>query len=243
MTRSNGNRGGRIRGRPRGGEGPLGATGGEAEQERPRPGECKVFHQYRRSGTRGREAANDTLSRAGNQPGSGNELADLAIGCGNLQASRFLKGVCSMTPRILMGSIVLTTYLAGGAAGARAASADTAGPRAANEDAAFRGLYKELVEINTTRSVGSCTRAAEAMRARLGAAGNPGIGHANPRPRRSPERWRTDRRAARPGPARQTDPAPRAHRCGGSEAGGLGARSVQAGRGERLVLCARRERR
>ena len=78
-----------------------------------------------------------------------------------------------MTPRILMGSIVLTTYLAGGAAGARAASADTAGPRAANEDAAFRGLYKELVEINTTRSVGSCTRAAEAMRARLGAAGIP----------------------------------------------------------------------
>jgi uncharacterized protein (DUF885 family)/acetylornithine deacetylase/succinyl-diaminopimelate desuccinylase-like protein len=36
---------------------------------------------------------------------------------------------------------------------------------------AFRTLYKELVEINTTRSVGSCTKAAEAMRARLLAAG------------------------------------------------------------------------
>jgi acetylornithine deacetylase/succinyl-diaminopimelate desuccinylase-like protein len=40
-------------------------------------------------------------------------------------------------------------------------------------EAAFRDLYKELVEINTTRSVGSCTRAAEAMRARLLAAGIP----------------------------------------------------------------------
>jgi hypothetical protein len=39
------------------------------------------------------------------------------------------------------------------------------------DEAAFRALYKELVEINTTRSVGSCTQAAEAMRARLLAAG------------------------------------------------------------------------
>jgi hypothetical protein len=46
-------------------------------------------------------------------------------------------------------------------------------PAAANDEAAFRDLYKELVEINTTRSVGSCTRAAEAMRARLAAAGIP----------------------------------------------------------------------
>jgi acetylornithine deacetylase/succinyl-diaminopimelate desuccinylase-like protein len=41
------------------------------------------------------------------------------------------------------------------------------------DEAAFRSLYKELVEINTTRSVGSCTRAAEAMRAHLLAAGIP----------------------------------------------------------------------
>jgi uncharacterized protein (DUF885 family)/acetylornithine deacetylase/succinyl-diaminopimelate desuccinylase-like protein len=39
------------------------------------------------------------------------------------------------------------------------------------DELAFRGLYQELVEINTTRSVGSCTQAAEAMRARLLAAG------------------------------------------------------------------------
>ncbi len=41
------------------------------------------------------------------------------------------------------------------------------------DDAAFRSLYKELVEINTTRSSGSCTKAAEAMRMHLLAAGIP----------------------------------------------------------------------
>jgi len=46
-------------------------------------------------------------------------------------------------------------------------------PAPAAAEAAFRDLYRELVEINTTRSVGSCTRAAEAMRARLLAAGLP----------------------------------------------------------------------
>jgi acetylornithine deacetylase/succinyl-diaminopimelate desuccinylase-like protein len=40
-------------------------------------------------------------------------------------------------------------------------------------EAAFRAIYKELIEINTTRSVGDCTRAAEAMRVRLLAAGYP----------------------------------------------------------------------
>jgi len=34
-------------------------------------------------------------------------------------------------------------------------------------EAAFRALYKQLVEINTTLSVGSCTEAAKAMQARL----------------------------------------------------------------------------
>ena len=38
---------------------------------------------------------------------------------------------------------------------------------------AFREIYKELVEIDTTLSNGSCTRAAEAMGARLKAAGYP----------------------------------------------------------------------
>ena len=35
----------------------------------------------------------------------------------------------------------------------------------------FRGLYKELVETNTTLSAGSCTLAAERMAARMRAAG------------------------------------------------------------------------
>jgi acetylornithine deacetylase/succinyl-diaminopimelate desuccinylase-like protein len=43
----------------------------------------------------------------------------------------------------------------------------------APDEVAFRALYKELVEINTTRSVGNCTQAAEAMRAHLLAAGIP----------------------------------------------------------------------
>jgi acetylornithine deacetylase/succinyl-diaminopimelate desuccinylase-like protein len=40
-------------------------------------------------------------------------------------------------------------------------------------EVAFRELYKELVEINTTLSAGSCTAAAQAMAARLKAAGLP----------------------------------------------------------------------
>jgi acetylornithine deacetylase/succinyl-diaminopimelate desuccinylase-like protein len=46
-------------------------------------------------------------------------------------------------------------------------------PAAAQDETAFRDLYRQLIEINTTRSVGSCTAAAEAMRARLLAAGIP----------------------------------------------------------------------
>ena len=41
------------------------------------------------------------------------------------------------------------------------AGAQQAAPRP--DQLAFRALYKELVEINTTLSVGSCTKAAEAM--------------------------------------------------------------------------------
>ncbi len=56
-----------------------------------------------------------------------------------------------------------------------AASAQVATPPATvrPDQLAFRGLYKELVEINTTLSVGSCTAAARAMGARLTAAGYP----------------------------------------------------------------------
>jgi acetylornithine deacetylase/succinyl-diaminopimelate desuccinylase-like protein len=56
-----------------------------------------------------------------------------------------------------------------------AAHAQTAEPpkTVRPDQLAFRDLYKELVEINTTLSVGSCTQAAEAMGARLKAAGYP----------------------------------------------------------------------
>jgi acetylornithine deacetylase/succinyl-diaminopimelate desuccinylase-like protein len=39
------------------------------------------------------------------------------------------------------------------------------------DERSFRELYEQLVDINTTRSAGSCTRAAEAMRSRLLAGG------------------------------------------------------------------------
>jgi acetylornithine deacetylase/succinyl-diaminopimelate desuccinylase-like protein len=56
--------------------------------------------------------------------------------------------------------------VAGGEANAQATA------RSADE-AAFLALFKELVEINTTRSVGNCTQAAEAMQRHLLAAGMP----------------------------------------------------------------------
>ncbi|MBU1377704.1 MAG: M20/M25/M40 family metallo-hydrolase [Alphaproteobacteria bacterium] len=56
------------------------------------------------------------------------------------------------------------------AALAGAAHAEPAAPLRADQ-VAFRALYKELVETNTTLSVGSCTEAAAKMGARLTAAG------------------------------------------------------------------------
>jgi acetylornithine deacetylase/succinyl-diaminopimelate desuccinylase-like protein len=53
------------------------------------------------------------------------------------------------------------------------ATADQGSVPATASEAAFRALYKELIEINTTRSIGSCTQAADAMRAHLLAAGLP----------------------------------------------------------------------
>jgi len=60
-------------------------------------------------------------------------------------------------------------------AGACATQPDTAAQSAAARagEPEFRALYKELLEINTTLSVGSCTRAAEAMKAHLVTAGYP----------------------------------------------------------------------
>ena len=70
------------------------------------------------------------------------------------------------TQRRAAAAAVVAACYAVGAAHADSAPSDPTEP-------AFRALYKELVEINTTRSVGDCTRAAEAMRQRLLAAGYP----------------------------------------------------------------------
>ena len=51
------------------------------------------------------------------------------------------------------------------------ATAASASAQPSAEEAAFRGTYKELIETNTTLSVGSCTLAAQRMAARLKAAG------------------------------------------------------------------------
>jgi acetylornithine deacetylase/succinyl-diaminopimelate desuccinylase-like protein len=62
-----------------------------------------------------------------------------------------------------LAAAAATACLSGAAMAAAAGSGD--------DEAAFRALYKELIEINTTRSVGNCTQAAGAMRERLRAAG------------------------------------------------------------------------
>jgi acetylornithine deacetylase/succinyl-diaminopimelate desuccinylase-like protein len=66
------------------------------------------------------------------------------------------------------GAIFMAAALLAAAGEARAQADETSA-----DEAAFRALFKELVEINTTRSVGNCTQAAEAMRKHLLAAGIP----------------------------------------------------------------------
>lgn len=56
-------------------------------------------------------------------------------------------------------------------AGLLSISAHAAAPSATGGEEAFRSLYQELVETNTTLSSGSCTLAAERMAARMKAAG------------------------------------------------------------------------
>jgi hypothetical protein len=48
-----------------------------------------------------------------------------------------------------------------------AATAPVDAKKPAADELSFRALSKQLVEINTTLSVGSCTDAAKAMQARL----------------------------------------------------------------------------
>ena len=74
------------------------------------------------------------------------------------------------TRLIALVSTVLFASVAS-AAGITQSRETAASATARSGETEFRALYKELVEINTTLSVGSCTKAAEAMAARLKAAG------------------------------------------------------------------------
>jgi acetylornithine deacetylase/succinyl-diaminopimelate desuccinylase-like protein len=68
---------------------------------------------------------------------------------------------------------VLVTVCAAQRADLRADQASGASRPARAGEQAFRALYKELVEINTTLSAGSCTAAANAMKSHLVRAGYP----------------------------------------------------------------------
>lgn len=72
-------------------------------------------------------------------------------------------------------SLVLTTALipCAQAADIKESRQTAASKHARAGETEFRALYKELVETNTTLSVGSCTQAAEKMKARLVKAGYP----------------------------------------------------------------------
>src|SRR3954453_16934127 len=79
-----------------------------------------------------------------------------------------------MRIRILaIASLSLGLWVTAQAADITASRQTAASKQARAGEADFRALYKELVEINTTLSVGSCTDAVNAMRARLLAAGYP----------------------------------------------------------------------
>lgn len=68
-------------------------------------------------------------------------------------------------------NIALATMLALSLGGASLVQATETTPNLSPEQKQLRAIYQELVEINTTNSVGSCTKAAQAMAARLKSAG------------------------------------------------------------------------
>ncbi|HET9473191.1 MAG TPA: M20/M25/M40 family metallo-hydrolase [Steroidobacteraceae bacterium] len=73
--------------------------------------------------------------------------------------------------RSLFAIAALLALTAAQAADITASRQSSASKQARAGETEFRELYKELVEINTTLSVGSCTDASNAMKARLTAAG------------------------------------------------------------------------
>jgi acetylornithine deacetylase/succinyl-diaminopimelate desuccinylase-like protein len=73
--------------------------------------------------------------------------------------------------RHVLVALCLLAATSSQAADLRGAQLSTASKEARAGEAEFRELYRELIEINTTLSAGSCTEAASAMRARLLRAG------------------------------------------------------------------------
>ena len=134
----------------------------------------------------------------------------------------------------------LSLLVAAHAADITASRQTAASKQARAGEAEFRALYKELVEINTTLSVGSCTKAANAMKARLERRGLSRTQqlHVIVPPDRPKD---GNLVAVLPGTRReaQAAAAARAHRRGRGEPRRLGARSVHARRGRRLLLRAR----
>jgi acetylornithine deacetylase/succinyl-diaminopimelate desuccinylase-like protein len=72
-----------------------------------------------------------------------------------------------------MKSVIVGAAIAGACLSPPGARAQAPSPELRPDQAAFRALYKELVETNTTYSSGDCTLAAHRMGARLKAAGYP----------------------------------------------------------------------
>src|SRR5262245_28130928 len=73
--------------------------------------------------------------------------------------------------QILSALAALLAFTAAHAADITASRESPASKAARGGEADFRALYQELVETNTTLSVGSCTDAAHAMKAHLTKAG------------------------------------------------------------------------
>src|ERR1700677_2311458 len=97
-----------------------------------------------------------------------------------------IQPVCQRMRRCVLRKALTAATLAAVAAMSSAAitsAATSAAPSAATavpaahalrpDQIAFRELYRDLIETNTSHSVGSCTLAAEKMAARLRAAGYP----------------------------------------------------------------------
>jgi acetylornithine deacetylase/succinyl-diaminopimelate desuccinylase-like protein len=80
-------------------------------------------------------------------------------------------GAVAATVAMAATVIVALTSAVAVAASAATAAAPAGAPRA--DQLAFRDLYRELIETNTSHSVGSCTLAAERMAVHLRAAGFP----------------------------------------------------------------------